>query len=152
MLRFLFLILGFQAVLLLKACFCGSNKVAGPVSPACNNQVLGIIQATVCSLGVNPLPGISVLSNSVICEGGRGLSSLSLESSSERLESSESLSKLERDGPGESLKNQSRYSWPDFGMVELSIRDAILVVLAGETQQLAFYKDWREWHQPRTHD
>jgi len=34
-------------------------------------------------------------------------------------------------------------------MVELSIGDAILVVLAGETQQLAFYEDWREW--PRTH-
>jgi len=79
------------------------------MSPTCNNQVLGIIQVTVCSLGVNPLFNIGVPSDSVICKGGRGLSSLLLELSSERLESLESLSKLERNRPGKSLKNRLWY-------------------------------------------
>jgi len=88
---------------------------------------------TVCSLGVNPLPNIGVPSDSVIYKGGKGLLLSLLELSLERLESSESLLKLERDGPGESSKNRSWYGWLDFRMVKLSIRDAILVVLTGET-------------------
>jgi len=88
---------------------------------------------TVYSLSVNPLPSTGILNDSVICEGGKDLSLLLLELSSEHLESSELLLKLKRDGPSESLKNQSRYGWPDFRMVKLSIGDAILVVLAGET-------------------
>ena len=82
---------------------------------------------------MNPLPSTGVPNDNVICKGGKGLSSLLLELSLERLELSESLSKLEPDRPGKSSKNRSRYGWPDFRMVKLSIGDVILVVLAGET-------------------
>jgi hypothetical protein len=97
--------------------------------------------------------GTGVPSDSIICVDSKGLSLLSSESSEslESSESSESLSKSERNRPGESLKNRSQYDRPDCGMVELSIGDAIFVVLAGEKQDLALYEDWREWPRQRTH-